>query len=147
MTQPIAFGDRPVERRRIGVRARDESVEPAKALRPFECEDRVLDGEHRGRVDRLALEYAFRERAFGHEAEHLRQGPGWRVGLQPLDRARAEDQHAVAALAAEHLLPGEGRDIDLVPRNVVSEDAAGRVGEAQALAVSRDPVAVRHANA
>jgi hypothetical protein len=41
----------------------------------------------------------------------------------------------VAAFAAQHLLPREGRDIDLVPRHVVGEHRAGRVGEAQALAV------------
>src|SRR3546814_6553304 len=46
----------------------------------------------------------------------LRQRPGGGVGFEPLDRAGAEDQHAVAAFAAEHLLPAEGSDVDLVPQ-------------------------------
>lgn len=50
-------------------------------------------------------------------------------------------------LAAQHLLPREGRDIDLVPRQVIGEHRAGRVGEGQALAVVGDPVAVGHAHA
>ena len=52
-----------------------------------------------------------------------------------------------AAFAAEHLLPAVGGDIELVPRQVVGEDRAGRVGEAQPFAIVGDPVAVRHANA
>ena len=36
-------------------------------------------------------------------------------GLVPLDRARAEDQHAVSALAAQHLLPGVGGHVHLDP--------------------------------
>ena len=51
------------------------------------------------------------------------------------------------AFAAQRLLPAEGRDIDLVPVDVVGEHRAGRVGEAQALAVVRNPVAVGNAHA
>ena len=53
----------------------------------------------------------------------------------------------MAALAAQHLLPAERGDIDLVPRNVVGKDRAGRVGEGQALAGLRDPFAIGHAHA
>src|SRR3546814_18685396 len=53
----------------------------------------------------------------------------------------------MAAFAAEHFLPAEGCDVDLVPRQVVGEHRAGCVGEGEPLAVVRDPVAVRHAHA
>ena len=74
----------------------------------------VLDAQHRRRVDRLALEDAFDQLAARGQAEDLRQRPGRLVALQPLDGARRQDQHAVRALAAQHLLPGEGDDIELV---------------------------------
>ena len=107
-------------------------LSPPTDLRPFEREDRILDRQHRGRVDRLALENALVELAAFGQAEELGQRPVGGEAFEPLDRARAEDQHAVPAFAAEHLLPAEGRDIDLVPRQVVGEHRAGRVGEAQA---------------
>src|SRR3546814_19932736 len=66
------------------------------------------------------------------EAEDLGERPGGGVGFEPFDRARAEDQHAVTALAAEHFLPAEGRNVDLVPRQVISEHRAGRIGEEKA---------------
>src|SRR3546814_9701009 len=81
------------------------------------------------------------------EAEDLGERPGGGVGFEPFDRARAEDQHAVTALAAEHFLPAEGRNVDLVPRQVISEHRAGRIGEAKAGAVVGDPVAIGDANA
>src|SRR3546814_3558499 len=58
-----------------------------------------------------------------------------------------EDQHAVPALAPQHLLPREGGDIDLVPRQVVGEHRAGRIGEAQSFAVGGDPFAIGDARA
>ena len=61
--------------------------------------------------------------ALGH-AEELRQRPGRRVALQPLDRARREDQHAVRRLAAQRLLPGEGDDIELGPVELLREGGA-----------------------
>ncbi|PAV92650.1 hypothetical protein WR25_16934 [Diploscapter pachys] len=53
----------------------------------------------------------------------------------------------MTALATQHLLPAERRDIDLRPVDIISEHAAGRVGEGQALAGFRDKVRVRHADA
>ena len=73
--------------------------------------------------------------------------PGRNVALQPLDRAGSEDQHAVAALPAQHLLPGVGGDIDLVPGQVLRERRRGRVADGEARAVVGDPVAVRHTHA
>ena len=50
-------------------------------------------------------------------------------------------------LAAHHLLPAEGHDIQLVPRQIHGEGGAGRVADGQARAVRRDHVAMRHAHA
>eukprot|EP01136_Pigoraptor_vietnamica_P033668 Opistho-1_new@96758 len=147
MAQPLAFLDNLVERRGVRIAARLQTIETAERFRPFERKDRIFDREHRRGVDRLALEHALGERALRDEAEHLRQRPGGGVIFKPFDRARADDQHAVAAFTAEYFLPAEGRDVDLVPRQVVSEHRAGRVGEAQAPAVGGDPVAVRNADA
>ena len=109
--------------------------------------DIVLDAEHRRRVDRLALEDAFDQLAARGQAEDLRQRPGRLVAFQPLDGARRQDQHAVRALAAQHLLPGEGDDIELVEIEVLREGGRGRVADGQALAVGRNEVGVRHAHA
>ena len=62
---------------------------PPMRLRPFERVDVVLDAQHRRRVDGLALEDALDELAALGHAEDLRQRPGRRVALQPLDGARA----------------------------------------------------------
>ena len=113
-------------------------------LQPVE---RILDAEHRRRVDRLALEDALGELAALGHAEDLRHRPRRRVALEPLDGARPQHQHAVRALAAQHLLPGPGDDIELVPRQVHGEHGRGRVADRQALAVVGDPVAVRHPHA
>src|SRR3546814_6120112 len=67
----------------------------------FRSKDRVLDREHRRGIDRLALEHALGERALRHEAKHFRQRPSGGVILKAFDRARTEDQHAVAAFAAQ----------------------------------------------
>src|SRR5690606_16836103 len=147
VAEPVACRDDLVQRRGIGVGAGLETFQAAETLGPFESPDRVFDRQHRGRVDRLPLEDAFGELALGHQAEDLRQRPGRGMAFEPLHRPRAEDEHAVPAFAAEHLLPREGRDIDLVPGNVVGEHRAGRVGETEAFAVVRNPVAVRHAHA
>ncbi len=147
MVEPVARLDDPVERSGIGVAAGNRAFEPSKALDPFERENGIFDRQHRGGVDRLADEDTFGELALGHQAEDLGQRPGGGVALQPLYCAGAEDQHAVRALAAEHLLPRESGDIDLVPRQIVGEHRAGRVGEAEAGAVVRDPRAVGHAYA
>ncbi len=50
-------------------------------------------------------------------------------------------------LATQHLLPGPGRDIELVPRQVHREDGRGRVANRQALAVGLDPIAIGDARA
>ena len=49
--------------------------------------------------------------------------------------------------AAEHLLPGEGDDIELGPGHIHGEGGRGRVADRQTLAVGRDPITVRHAHA
>ncbi|MCY1171992.1 hypothetical protein D9M73_121180 [compost metagenome] len=147
MAEPRALRDDLVERGGVGVAAGDQPLGAADGLGPFERGDGVFDREHRGGVDRLALEHAFGELALGNQAEHLRQRPGGGVAFEPFDRARAQDQHAVRAFAAQHFLPGEGGDVDLGPVNVIREHRAGRVGEAEAFARVGDPVGIGHAHA
>jgi hypothetical protein len=69
-----------------------------------------------GRVDRLPLEDALDELPLGGQPEDLRQRPVGNVALQPLHRPGPEHQHPVRGLPAHHLLPGEGRRIESVPR-------------------------------
>ncbi len=147
MVEPLAVVDDPVERGGIGIAACNHARCAADPLGPFERPDRVFDREHRGGVDRLAPEHAFVERTLACQAEDLGQRPGRRVAFEPLDRARAKDQDAMRAFAAEHFLPAEGRDVDLVPWQVIGEHRARRVGKAQSRAVFGDPVAIGHAHA
>ena len=51
------------------------------------------------------------------------------------------------AFAAQHLLPGEGDDIEFVPGQIHREGGRGRIANGQAFAVRGDPIAVRHAHA
>ena len=101
----------------------------------------------RGRVDGFALENAFDQLAAMGQAEELRQRPGRRIGLEPLNGAGGENQHAMRGLAAERLLPGKGDDIELRPIELLGEGGGGRVADRQALAVGRDPIGVGNAHA
>ena len=56
-------------------RARMSALSAAERLRPLQRVDIVLDAQHRGRVDRLALEDAFDQLAALGHAEDLRQRP------------------------------------------------------------------------
>ena len=67
--------------------------------------------------------------------------------LEPRDGARAERDHAVGRLAAQHLLPGPGDDIEPVPGQRHGEGGRGGVADAEPFAVGRDPGAVGHAHA
>ena len=67
--------------------------------------------------------------------------------LEPLDRARAEHDHAMRGLAAQRLLPGEGRHVELGPIEPLRERGGSGVADGQARAVGGDPVAVGHAHA
>ena len=49
-------------------------------------------------------------------------------------------------LATQHLLPREGRHIQLVPRQALRKGGGGGIADRQALPVGFDPVAVRHAH-
>ena len=80
--------DDAIERRGIGVGRADQALQAADRLRPFEREDRILDRQHRRRVDRLALEDAFAQLAALDQAEDLRQRPVGRVSF-PAARPRA----------------------------------------------------------
>ena len=136
-----------VERRGVAVRAAHQPVEPADRPAPFQRVDVVLDAEHRRRVDRVALEDALDQLAPRHHPEDLRQRPGRREGQEALDGARGQHDHAVGRLAAHGLLPGEGHDIEPVPRQALCEGRRGGVADRQAGAVRRDRGALRHAAA
>ena len=51
------------------------------------------------------------------------------------------------SLAAEHLLPGEGDDIELGPVEMLREGGRGGVADRQTLAIRRNEVAIGHAHA
>ncbi len=51
------------------------------------------------------------------------------------------------SFTAQHLLPGEGEHIHLVPGNVLREHGRGRIDESKAFAVRGNPIAVGHAHA
>ena len=144
---PRRLRDPVVERLGVGVGARDQALQPADRLRPGERIEIIFHAQHRRRVDGLAFEDAFVQLAALGHAEDLRQRPRRLVGLEPLDRARRQDEHAVRGFAAQHLLPGEGHDIELGQIERLRERGGGRVADRQALAVGRDPVGVRHAHA
>ena len=74
------------------------------------------------------------------------QRPGGFVGLQPLDGARRQDQHAVRGFAAQHLLPGERHHIELGEIEFLRESRRGGVADGQALAVGSDPVGILDAH-
>src|SRR5205807_5401135 len=105
----------------IGIGPRAERVQAAKALRPLQRDDVVLDAQHRGRVDRLAFENRGVELARFGDAENLGERPGRDVGLEPLDRTRREDEHAMRRLPAKYFLPGEGHDIELPEIELLGE--------------------------
>ena len=50
------------------------------------------------------------------------------------------------ALSAQHFLPTEGGDVDLVPGNVIGKNRTGCVGKGQAFAVIGNPFTVRYAH-
>jgi hypothetical protein len=52
-----------------------------------------------------------------------------------------------AALAAQHLLPGEGDDIELGKVEVLREGRRGGIADRQALAIGRDEIGIRNAHA
>ncbi len=67
--------------------------------------------------------------------------------LEPLDGARRQHDHAVRRFPAEHLLPGEGGDVDLAPVDGLREQRRRRIDEGEPAAIVGDPIAVRHAHA
>ena len=140
-TQAVSATQPPAPR---GSRRRARQLlEAADRRRPLQRVEIVLHAQHRGRVDGRAFEDAGVELAALGHAEDLRQRPGGRVALQPRDRARRENQHAVRRFAAQRLLPGEGDHIELGPGQILGEAGAGGVADREALAVGGDEVAVR----
>src|SRR4051794_26459341 len=92
---PAAALDEGLDHAEVAPGPLDERRQAADALGPGEAVERVLDREHRGGVDGLALEDALDQLAALGEAENLGQRPGGLVGFEPRHRAWREDQHAV----------------------------------------------------
>ena len=87
----------------------------------------------------ISLPPLVRRKSFGHRPRRL-------VRLEPLGRARAQDDDAVPRFSAKRLLPGERRDVELGPVEGLGEGGGRRVAERQPLAVGRDPVGVGDAH-
>ena len=68
----------------------------------------------------------------------LGQRPGRHVAFKPLNGARADYQHPMGRLAAQHLLPGVGDNIELGPnRAVLGKSGRGGIANGQAFTVRR----------
>ena len=131
----------------IGVSPRDQSLKTANRLRPFQRINIVLDTQHRRCVDGRALKDALDQLAAFGQAEDFRQRPWRLVGLQAFNGARRQDQHAMTALPAQHLLPGEGCDIELGKIEPLGEGRRRRVAQGQPLAAGGNEAAIGHAHA
>ena len=121
--------------------------QPADRLAPFQGVEIVLHAQHGRGVDRRALKDVEGDLAALGHAEEFRHRPGGRIAFQPGDRAGREDQHAVRALAAHGLLPGESHHIELGEGQVLGEGGRGRVADGHAFAGIRNKVAVRDTDA
>ena len=132
---------------RIAVRARDQRVKAANALRPGKRVEVILHAQHGRRVDGRALEDLPVELAAFGQPEDLWHRPFGRVALQALDGTRRQDEHPVSRLAAENFLPGIGDHIELRPIEALRENARSRVADGEALPVRRDPICVRYPHA
>src|SRR5690606_21248581 len=126
---------------------RNQRIETAERFRPFQRVEIIFHAEHGRRVDSFADENALDQLAALGHAENLRQRPCRLVAFQPLDSPRAEDQDAMRALAAQHLLPGEGDDIEFREIETLRESRRSGIAESEALAVSRNEISVWHARA
>src|SRR5512136_3128084 len=69
------------------------------------------------------------------------------MAFESFDRARRENQHAMRRLAAENLLPAEGRRIQFREIEILREGGGRRVTDGEALSVGRDEVGIGHSNA
>ena len=143
---PTALPDPGFQHRQTASAARDQRRQTPQVLGPAQPVQRILDRQHRRRVDGLALEDALDQLAALGQAEDLGQRPGGLERLEPLDRARAQDQHAVLRLAAQHLLPGPADHIELGPWQIHGKGGRGRIAQGESLAVVLDPAAVRDAH-
>ena len=131
----------------IGIGPTNQPLKAADRPRPIEREQIVLDRQHRRRVDGCTGEDPVDQFATFRQAEDLWQRPCGRVALQALDCARTEDDHAMCRFTAQHLLPGESRHIQLLPRQFLRKGRRGRVTNRQTFAVVFDPVAIGNPHA
>ena len=148
MLDPVRRLHPAVERGGIGVGAGDQRLEPADPLGPVEREQPVLDAQHRGRVDRLALENAVDQLALLGQAENLGQRPRRRLRFRAARRrAGLSTSMPCAASPPSAFCQLKVPTSIFVPVDVWANAARRRVAERQAGAVGRDPVGVGHADA
>jgi hypothetical protein len=69
------------------------------------------------------------------------------VTLQPRHSGGRKDKHIVSGFSSQHLLPGEGGDIQLVPGQIHGKGGAGGVADGQPFAVGGNPVAIGNLHA
>lgn len=81
------------------------------------------------------------------QPKNLRQRPVGNKAFKTRDGAGRQDQHAMRGLSAQHLLPAEGHDIQLVPGQFHRKGGAGRVADRQPVAVGGNRIAIRHPHA
>ena len=68
------------------------------------------------------------------------------MAVDPLGRARRQDNHTVTALPTKRFLKAESPDIELFPGDIHSKTGRGGIGNCQTGAVVRDPVAIGDTN-
>ena len=137
-----------VQHAEIGVGAGDQRLQAAKAFRPFQRVEIILQRQHGRRVDGLAFEDAFDHLAALGHAEDFRHRPGRRVGFQAAPRHAARGP-ACRARPRRPAPSARRRSTtsSFFHGNIHGERRRGGVADRQAFAVVGDPVAVRHAHA
>ena len=120
----------------------------ADRFRPLQRVERVLDAQHRRRVDGFALENAFVELAAlgrgGRSSAAAR--PACRLSSRSTARGDSTSMPC-AASPPSTFCQDQVTTSSLAQSNALGEDRRGGVADGEALAVRRDPVAVRHAHA
>eukprot|EP00756_Hemistasia_phaeocysticola_P023697 Hpha_TRINITY_DN15909_c0_g6::TRINITY_DN15909_c0_g6_i2::g.72623::m.72623 len=141
---PLAVCHEVSHRLVVGVGTRDGALQPPDRVDPLEALVVVLHAHHADGVDHVTRAHIVNN--LSGKAEDLRQGADG-LGLpDALERAGGEHDDTVASLTAEGLLPREGGDVELVPREVHREGGGGGVTDRETLTVRRDPVRVRAAD-
>ena len=99
----------------IGIGSPNEPLQTANRLRPMERIDIIFNSEHGGRIVRIANKNSLNQLCAIGETEDFGDWPLRLISGQPLNRPRAENDHAMGRFATQNLLPRKGDDIELGP--------------------------------